>query len=58
VLFLIIERIKGSPVRREVEAIIHNIGFILLMILVVLVTFRDVLNFREAFINLWQRIVG
>jgi len=58
VLFLIIERIKGSPVRREVEAVIHNIGFILLMILVVLVTFRDVLNFREAFINLWQRIVG
>lgn len=44
VFFLIIEKFKGKPVRREVEAVIHNIGFILLMILVLIVTFRDVLK--------------
>ncbi|MFH1413039.1 MAG: RIP metalloprotease RseP [bacterium] len=41
-LFLIIEKIKGRPVKKEVEASIHNIGFILLMLLVAFVTFKDV----------------
>ncbi|MCX6799829.1 MAG: RIP metalloprotease RseP [Candidatus Falkowbacteria bacterium] len=45
VLFLLIEKIKGSPVKRELEATIHYVGFALLMILVVLVTFRDIANF-------------
>lgn len=44
VLFLLIEKIKGSPVRRDVEAIIHNSGFILLIAVVILVTFRDIMR--------------
>jgi regulator of sigma E protease len=44
VLFLIIEKIKGTPVRRELEAVIHNFGFMLLMLLVLLVTFNDIIN--------------
>lgn len=44
-IFLIIEKIKGKPVKKEVEAIIHNIGFAILMFLVLLVTFRDVAKF-------------
>lgn len=44
VLFLIIEKIKGKPVKQETEALIHNIGFILLMLLVIAVTFKDVAN--------------
>ena len=43
-LFLIIEKIKGSPVSPKVENIIHNIGFILLMILMVYITFNDILR--------------
>jgi len=42
ILFLVIEKIKGSPVKQEVENVIHNLGFILLMLLVLLVTFKDV----------------
>lgn len=42
VLFLIIEKIKGRPVNAKTEAIIHNIGFLFLIALIVLVTFRDV----------------
>ena len=45
ILFLIIEKIKGSPVKREVEGAIHNIGFTLLMLLVLVVTFRDISKF-------------
>ena len=44
-LFLIIEKIKGSPVNQKVENTIHNIFFILLMILMVYITFNDILRF-------------
>lgn len=44
-LFLIIEKIKGSPVNPKVENLIHNIFFILLMLLMVYVTFNDILRF-------------
>src|SRR3989338_3801557 len=55
-LFLIIEKIKRAPVRREVENLIHNIGFALLMILVLVVTFRDVAKFSGAFKNIWDKL--
>ena len=44
VLFLIIEKIKGKPVKPEVENWFHTIGFILLMILMLLVTYQDILR--------------
>lgn len=43
-LFLIIEKIKGSPVNQKVENTIHNIFFILLMLLMLYVTFNDILR--------------
>lgn len=45
ILFLIIEAIFRKPVPQKVEAIIHNVGFMLLMALVTLVTFKDILKF-------------
>lgn len=44
VLFLAIEKIKGRPVKKELEAVLHNIGFILLMALVAWVTLKDILR--------------
>ncbi len=44
-LFLLIEKIKGSPVKKEVENAIHNLGFMLLMLLVLFVTFKDIARF-------------
>ena len=43
-LFLIIEKIKGSKVDSKVENTIHSIGFILLMILMVAVTYNDIIR--------------
>ena len=43
-LFLIIEKIKGKPINPEVENIIHTIGFILLMILMVFISFNDIMR--------------
>jgi regulator of sigma E protease len=45
VLFLIIEKIKGRPVKKETEALFHNIGFIILLLLILVVTFQDVIRF-------------
>ncbi len=44
VLFIVIEKIKGSRVNPKVENIIHTIGFILLLILMVLVTYNDIVK--------------
>ncbi len=43
-LFLIIEKIKGSPVNPKVENTIHSIFFILLMILMIFVTYNDIVR--------------
>ena len=44
ILFLIIEKIKGSKVDMKVENTIHTIGFALLMILMLVITFNDILR--------------
>ena len=44
ILFIIIEKIKGSPVKPETENMIHTIGLFLLMILMVVITFNDILR--------------
>lgn len=44
VLFLIIEKIKGRPLKQQTEALIHNIGFLVLICLIILVTFKDIKN--------------
>ena len=43
-LFLIIEKIKGGPVNPKVENTIHSIGFGLLMILMIFITYNDILR--------------
>lgn len=45
-LFLIIEKLRGKPTNQKIEAIIHNIGFALLILLVILVTFRDISKYE------------
>lgn len=44
-LFLIFEKIKGSPLNEKFEIIANGIGFLLLMALLIFVTFKDVGNF-------------
>ena len=44
ILFLLVEKAKGRPVRKEIETLIHNIGFLLLIALVIFVTFKDIVK--------------
>ena len=45
ILFLIIEKIKGKPVKMETENLIHTIGFFFLLALLLYVTVNDILRF-------------
>lgn len=45
ILFILIEKIKGSPVSQKLEQLFHTIGFALLIGLMVFVTYRDFLKF-------------
>lgn len=55
VIFLIIEKIRRKAVSQNVEAIVHNFGFLLLMVLVVLVTYRDFVKFGD---QIWGALKG
>jgi len=55
ILFLIIEKIRRQPVNAKIEALVHNIGFALLMMLILFVTYRDIIHWGGG---LWQKIVS
>jgi regulator of sigma E protease len=55
-LFLIIERLRGKPVSRQVEAMIHNTGFALLLLLVLIVTYGDVVRFGDRILSAFTSV--
>ena len=44
ILFLIIEKIKGSKVNPEIENKLNGIGFVLLMLLMIIITIKDIIT--------------
>ena len=44
IFFLIVEKIKGSPVNQKFENWCHTIGFILLMLLIIFITIKDIIK--------------
>lgn len=44
IFFILVEKIKGSPVDAKFENMCHTIGFILLMLLMVFITIHDILR--------------
>lgn len=46
IFFILIEKIKGSPVNQKAEQIANSIGFSLLLLLMVVVTFHDFIQFE------------
>lgn len=53
ILFLLIEKLRGRAVNQKVEIAVHNLGFMLLMVLVVLVTYKDFVTFGD---QIWGAI--
>lgn len=44
IAFLVVETIIRRPVNQKIEAVIHNVGFLLLLLVIMLVTIKDVIN--------------
>ncbi len=57
-VFLLIEKIRGSAISQKIENRINTIGFACLMLLFVVITFHDISRFRYIFVNLWGKITG
>ncbi|HHW68929.1 MAG TPA: RIP metalloprotease RseP [Tenericutes bacterium] len=43
-LFLVIEKIRRKPVDPKIENIIHSVGFFLLMVLIIAITYNDIIK--------------
>jgi regulator of sigma E protease len=43
-LFLLLEFIKGKPISQKAANIANNIGFAILIILMIVITYRDILK--------------
>lgn len=55
ILFILIEKIKGRPLNQRVEGMIHQIGFTLLLFLMLFVTVKDFMTFNivDKLLNLF-----
>jgi len=59
ILFILIEKIRGGKkVKQSTEGIIHLVGFALLILFILIVTFRDIWRFQDRFASIWDRIIG
>jgi len=58
VLFLVVEKIRGRALRKQLEGIIHTAGFALLMLMVIFVTYKDFVRFGGSFVRLGKKIIG
>jgi len=58
VLFLTIEKIRRKPMPSKVEAAIHNAGFIALLALLALVTFRDIAKVSDKIIDSFKSLIS
>ena len=56
-LFLIIEKLRGRNVNAKIETAVHNLGFMLLMVLVVLVTYKDFVNFGDEILGAIKSLI-
>lgn len=55
IVFIIVEKIRGKPSKAEVEAWLHQIGFGLLILLIIFVTYKDFMRFGG---RIWQALTG
>lgn len=51
ILFLIIEKIRGKAMKQRLENLIHNTGFLLLMLLIIFVTYRDLAHYGSKIVG-------
>jgi len=51
IFFLLIEAIRRKPNNQKIETVFHNVGFALLMVLIAMVTYKDVIRYGSGVID-------
>ncbi|MFA4937269.1 MAG: RIP metalloprotease RseP [Patescibacteria group bacterium] len=51
ILFVIIEKIRRKANSEKIEALVHQIGFMFLMLLIVVVTYKDLMRFGDKILS-------
>jgi regulator of sigma E protease len=57
-LFLVIEKLRRKPLSRKLEIGIHNVAFLLLILLIILVTVRDLSRYGGVIVDGVKGIAG
>lgn len=57
-LFVVLEKLRRKPVSQRVEGLAHQIGFSILIALVLIVTYRDIVRLGGGFFSSLGRIFG
>lgn len=58
IIFLLIEKIRGKAIKQQWENLAHNIGFMLLMALILFITVRDIGKYSGGMISWLGNIFG
>ena len=58
ILFLGIEKLRGRAVDSKLENLFHNIGFVLLMVLILAITYSDIVKYGAKIVGVAKRSVG
>lgn len=56
--FVLIEKLRGKAMQAKTEALIHNVGFGVLLVFIAIVTVRDVGKFGGGITKFFQDLVG
>jgi len=56
ILFLMIEKIRGRSLNMKLENWLHNSGFIILIVLIIFITFRDINRYSNNIMDFFKNL--
>lgn len=58
IVFALVEKARGRAVKQHIENLVHNVGFGLLMLLIIAVTYRDIARYSGHIMNAVRHVIG
>lgn len=55
-LFVLIEKVRRKPNNENIETLVHNIGFIILLLLIFVITYKDIAKYGTQIIGAFGRL--
>lgn len=58
VLFVMLEKIKGRPINARIENLFHSIGFALLILLIIFITYQDFVSYGGQILGGLKKLIS